>query len=83
MFHVQIHSSVEPKMLGTSRVGEMKPQFWVEEGAKFNSVLEMIKFYMEHSSNFFSNLEGATLEIAGYKLFPCSSITEEVTDGGL
>lgn len=70
-------------MLGTSRVGEMKPQFWVEEGAKFNSVLEMIKFYMEHSSNFFSNLEGATLEIAGYKLFPCSSITEEVTDGGL
>lgn len=83
MFHVQIYSSVEPKMLGTSRVGEMKPQFWVEEGAKFNSVLDMIHFYMDNSSKFFSNLEGATLEIAGYKMFPVSSITEEVRDGDL
>jgi hypothetical protein len=82
VFHIQIYSSVDPVMdAAGSKVGEMKPVFWVEEGAKFSSVLEMINYYMANPNAFFDNLEGAKQEHAGYKLSPCSTVPEKTYDG--
>eukprot|EP00039_Didymoeca_costata_P000890 m.47794 g.47794 ORF g.47794 m.47794 type:complete len:539 (+) comp10534_c0_seq1:282-1898(+) len=76
VFHIELNGNLVSKTPKAEN-SEMVLRYWVERDIKFDSIKDLVQYYMGHSEDFFKNLVGAKL-LPGYHLTIFNEV-EEVT----